>query len=132
MLKCPNLSQSRGKEEKLFRFIQDCFIKNQKAKNLEELNQNFQRWLLWYDFRKHRSLGITPKETRGRLIKEGKNAFNPLKKGIDLDIVFSVKDERKPNKYNIFHYQGKEYQLPLEKVVYPGKVELKIMPDNWI
>jgi len=31
--------QSRGKEEKLFRFIQNCFIKNQKAKNLEELNQ---------------------------------------------------------------------------------------------
>lgn len=124
--------QGRGKEEKLFRFIQDCFIKNEKVKTLDELNQDFERWLLWYDSRKHRSLGVAPQETRERLIKEGKNVFKPLKKGLDLETIFSVKDERKPNKYNIFSYQGKEYQLPLEKVVYPGKVELRILPDRRI
>lgn len=124
--------QGRGKIEKLFRFVQDCFIKNHKAKTLEELNQEFARWLLWYDKRSHRGLGIAPNLAREKLIKQGKNSFRSLKKGLDLDIILSVKDERRPNKYNIFSYQGKGYQLPLDKVIYPSKVELRIMPDNCI
>jgi hypothetical protein len=128
----PYHPQAKGKIEKLHRFIQDCFLRNQKAQTLEELNQSFKRWLNWYDSRNHRGLGIAPKIVREKLIREKKVAFRPLKKNLDLDTIFSVQDERKPNKYNIFSYQGKEYQLPLEKVVYPGKVELRIMPDNRI
>lgn len=128
----PYHPQAKGKIEKLNRFIQDCFLKNQKAKTLEELNQSFKRWLSWYDSRSHRGLGIAPKIVREKLIQEKKVAFQPLKKNVDLDRIFAIQDERKPNKYNIFSYQGKEYQLPLEKVIYPGKVELRIMPDNRI
>ena len=73
-----------------------------------------------------------PRSARVKLIAQQKVAFKPCKKGIDLDTVFSVRDERKPNKYNIFSYQGKIYQLPLDKVQYPGKVELRILPDNRI
>lgn len=128
----PYHPQAKGKIEKLNRFIQDCFLKNQKAKTLEELNLAFKRWLNWYDSRNHRGLGLAPKLVREKLIQEKKIAFKTPKKTLDLDTIFTVKDERKPNKYNIFSYQGKEYQLPLEKVVYPGKVELRIMPDNQI
>lgn len=128
----PHQPQGKGKVEKLFRFIQDCFIKNHKAESLKGLNRDFQKWLSWYDQRNHRTLGIAPKTARARLIKQKKVAFRPLDQKLDLDYIFSVQDERKPNKYNIFHYQGKEYQLPLDKVAYPGKVELRIMPDQRI
>lgn len=128
----PFYPQGKGKVEKLFRFIQDCFIKHHQAETLEELNQDFQRWLSWYDKRDHRGLGIAPQAVRERLIKQKKVAFRPLNRSLDLDYIFSVRDQRKPNKYNIFSYQGKEYQLPLDKVMYPGKVELRIMPDNRI
>jgi len=124
--------QARGKIEKLFRFIQDCFLRHHRATNLKELNQAFRKWLAWYDGRKHRGLGVAPRLTRERLIKEGKVAFRPVSKNLDLVNIFTVQDFRKPNKCNIFSYQGKEYQLPLDKVVYPGKVELRIMPDNRI
>lgn len=124
--------QGKGKVEKFIRFVQDCFLKNHRATTLEELNKDFQRWLKWYDQRGHRTLGEAPQLTREKLIKAKKVAFRPLSKGIDLDAVFTVKEERKPNKYNIFRYQGKEYQLPLEKVCCPGKVELRILPDNRI
>jgi len=124
--------QARGKIEKLFRFIQDCFLKHHRANNLKELNQAFRKWVAWYDSRKHRSLGVAPRLTREKLIKEGKVAFREVPKGLDLENIFTVQDFRKPNKCNIFSYQGKEYQLPLDKVIYPGKVELRIMPDNRI
>lgn len=128
----PYQPQAKGKVEKIIKFIEDCFIKHHKAETLEELNQGFKRWISWYDSRNHRALGLAPEVVRERLIRNKKVAFRSLKKGLDLDTIFSVKDQRKPNKYNIFHYQGKEYQLPLEKVVYPGNVELRIMPDNRI
>lgn len=128
----PYQPQAKGKVEKVIKFIEDCFIKHHKAKTLKELNQAFQRWISWYDTRNHKGLGQAPEIVREKLIREKKVAFSPLKKELDLDTVFSVKDQRKPNKYNIFHYQGKEYQLPLEKVIYPGKIELRIMPDNRI
>jgi len=124
--------QARGKIEKLFRFIQDCFLKHHRATNLKEFNLNFKKWVAWYDSRKHRSLGVAPRLTRERLIREGKVAFRKVPKGLDLKNIFTIQDFRKPNKCNIFSYRGKEYQLPLDKVIYPGKVELRIMPDNRI
>lgn len=128
----PFYPQGKGKIEKLNQFVQRCFIRNHKAKTLEELNRDFKRWLLWYDQRNHRTLGIAPRIAREKLIKTGKTAFKPLPESADLDTIFAVREERKPNKYNIFSYQGNEYQLPLEKVAYPGKVELRITPDNRI
>jgi hypothetical protein len=128
----PKRPQAKGKIEKLIEFVQNCFIKNHKAKTLEELNSAFKRWINWYDARNHRTLGLAPQIVRQRLIKQNKIAFRKSDPRLDLDTIFSVRDERKPNKYNIFHYQGREYQLPLDKVAYPGKVELRILPDNRI
>jgi len=128
----PFYPQSKGKIEKLFRFVQDCFIAHHSSKTLEQLNQQFERWLKWYDQKNHRGLGLAPQTVRSNLIQQGKSAFRPLSDNLDLDVIFSLKEERKPNKYNIFHYGGKEYQLPLDKILYPGKVELRIAPDNWI
>lgn len=124
--------QGKGKVEKFIKFVQECFIANHRAKTLAELNQDFKRWLAWYDRRGHRSLGEAPQSAREKLIKAGQTAFRPVPKELDLDTVFSVREERKPNKYNIFSYSGQQYQLPLEKVCYPGKVELRILPDQRI
>jgi len=128
----PFQPQGKGKVEKLLQFIQDCYLANHKAKNLIQLNQGLQRWVAWYDQRGHRGLGEPPKAVRQRLIASKKVAFRPVPKNKDLDTIFAVQEERKPNKYNIFSYQGKQYQLPQEKVCYPGKVELRILPDNSI
>ena len=49
----PYHPQAKGKIEKLNRFVQDCFLKNQKAKTLEELNKELKRWFKWYDTRNH-------------------------------------------------------------------------------
>ena len=133
LLTCaPFYPQAKGKIEKLFQFIQDCFVAHHTAKTLEELNSQLQRWISWYDSRRHKGLGIFPRQARDILIAQEKSAFKNLAPSADLDKIFSVRDFRKPNKYNIFHYQGKEYQLPLERALYPGKVELRIMPDNAI
>lgn len=123
---------AKGKLEKLIQFVQDCFIENHRAKTIDQLNQDFKRWLAWYDSRNHRTLGLAPKILRERIIKENKIAFRPLADGLDLDTIFAIKEERRPNKYNIFSYQGKEYQLSPDRVCYPGKVELRILPDNRI
>lgn len=128
----PYHPQSKGKVEKVFRFIQDCFLAHHTAANLDELNSQFQRWLLWYDQRNHRTLGTAPAMVRKKLIRQKLVAFKQLPKNLDLDNIFAVSEIRKPNKYNIFSYNGKQYQLPLEKVVYPGQVELRILPDNSI
>lgn len=128
----PYHPQGKGKVEKLIDYVQNCFLKNHRASNLKELNDEFKRWIRWYDKRNHRGLGEAPYIARERLIKQGKTAFKPLDDKLDLDIILSVKDQRKPNKCNVFHYKGKEYQLPLDKVMYPGKIELRIMPDNKI
>ncbi len=128
----PFYPQSKGKVEKIFRFIQNCFIKNHRAKTLEELNKDFKKWIAWYDERNHRTLGVAPKIAREKLISENKVAFRSLDVKLNLDSILSIKDERKPNKYNIFSYQGKECQLPLDKYIYPGKVELRVAPDNKI
>ncbi|MFZ2969887.1 MAG: hypothetical protein WA063_01950 [Minisyncoccia bacterium] len=128
----PFRPQGKGKVEKLIQFIQNCFIAHHTASSLEELNQQFKKWMRWYDLRNHRALGLSPSVVREKLIAENKNAFREIPKGMDLETVFSIKCERQPNKYNIFSYQGKNYQLPINKVSYPGKVELRIMPDNKI
>ncbi len=124
--------QSKGKVEKLIRFIEDCFLKNHRTDNLKQLNQALKNWISWYDIRNHRTLGIAPKTMRQKLIKENKIAFRPVPVSLDLDSIFALKDERKPNKCNIVSYQGKEYQLPQSKLIYPSKVELRITPDNRI
>ena len=128
----PFQPQAKGKIEKVIQFIENCFIRNHKAKNLNELNLAFKRWLVWYDQRNHRGLGLAPITVREKLIKEGQAAFRPIADNLNLDSVLAVKDERRLNKYNIFSYQGKEYQLSSENICYPGKVELRIMPDNKI
>lgn len=124
--------QSKGKVEKLIRFIEDCFLKNHGADNLKQLNRDFKNWISWYDIRNHRTLGIAPKTMREKLIRENKVAFRPVPLNLDLNSIFALKDERKPNKYNIVSYQGKEYQLPQSKLIYPSRVELRITPDNRI
>lgn len=124
--------QGKGKIEKFLRFAQECYLGNHKAKTLIQLNEGFRRWLAWYDQRGHRGLGESAKAARAKLVAQGKVAFRPVPKGVNLDSVFAVKEERKPNKYNIFSYHGNQYQLPLDKVQYPGKVELRILPDETI
>lgn len=43
--------KAKGKIEKLFRFIEGRFVKEQRyqVKSLDELNRNFQMWIKWYN-----------------------------------------------------------------------------------
>lgn len=59
----PYEPHGKGRIERFFRFMQDRFIKEHTAKNLEELNEQFEVWIKWYNT-KHviRTTSCVPKD----------------------------------------------------------------------
>lgn len=117
----------KGKVERLFRFIQDRFIPEMKAKNFKELNKEFWQWVNWYN-QKHinRMTGTEPKE---RFVPNG---FKPLSGKEDLDFIFSIREERKIDKYNSFSLNGKQYYLKSKEPFWGMRVTLALNPDHRI
>ena len=117
----------KGKVERLFRFIQDRFIPEMKAKNFKELNKEFGQWVNWYN-QKHinRMTGTEPKE---RFVPNG---FKPLSGKEDLDFIFSIREERKIDKYNSFSLNGKQYYLKSKEPFWGMRVTLALNPDHRI
>ena len=102
----PYEPQGKGRIERFFRFMQDRFIKEHTAKNLEELNKQFKIWVKWYNT-KHiiRTIECVPKD---RLNPQG---FKPVPKDLDLEKVFSYQYTRKVDKYNSFSFEGFDYVI---------------------
>lgn len=117
----------KGKVERLFRFIQDRFIPEMRARNFKELNKEFSKWVNWYN-QSHinRMTGMKPKE---RFVPNG---FKPLSGKEDLDLIFSIKEERKIDKYNSFSLNGKQYYLKSKEPLWGMKVSLALNPDHRI
>lgn len=117
----------KGKIERLFRFIQERFIPEIKAQNFEELNQEFRKWITWYNSEHiNRMTGLKPKE---RLQPSG---FKPLSGKTDLDYVFSLRIARKIDKYNSFSFNGKQYFLTCKEPLWKEKVVLALNPTHKI
>jgi putative transposase len=105
----PYEPQGKGRIERFFRFMQDRFIAEHKAKNLTELNSQFKIWIKWYNS-KHsiRTIGCVPKD---RFNTKG---FKPVPKDLNLEKVFSYHFSRKVDKYNSFSFEGNDYRIDPE------------------
>lgn len=117
----------KGKVERLFQFIQKRFLPEMRAESFEDLNQEFVTWVTWYNTRhRNRMTACTPKERMEPL------GFQPLSGKVDLDYVFSLREERKLDKYTSFSFHGTRYFLDC-KEMFPGdKVTLACNPDHKI
>jgi putative transposase len=102
----PYEPQGKGRIERFFRFMQDRFIKEHTAKNLEESNEQFQVWAKWYNT-KHiiRTIECVPKD------RFNPKEYKPISKDLDLEKVFSYQYTRKVDKYNSFSFEGFDYLI---------------------
>jgi len=109
----PYEPQGKGRIERFFRFMQDRFIVEHTAKNLNELNEQFKVWIKWYNS-KHiiRTINCVPKD---RLNPKG---FKPVPKDLNLEKVFSYQFSRKVDKYNSFSFEGNDYRIAPEKCLH--------------
>lgn len=120
----PYEPQSKGKIERLFRFIQERFIREHTAKTLGELNFEFAVWVKWYNS-KHRvrTTGQAPKE------RVTPKRWTPLLQEDDLDRIFCFKTSRKIDRRHEFSYDGQTYTLAKEPCVVACRVNLEITPE---
>jgi putative transposase len=100
----PYEPQGKGRIERFFRFMQDRFILEHTAKNLEELNEQFVIWIKWYNT-KHiiRTTKCVPKD------RFNPRKFKPVRKDLVKEKVFSYQYTRKVDKYNSFSFEGSNY-----------------------
>ena len=127
----PYEPQGKGRIERFFWFMQDRFIKEHTAKNLDELNRQFKVWIKWYNT-KHviRTINLVPKD---RFNPEG---FKPVPEDTNFEKVFSYHYTRKVNKYNSFSLFGYDYVIdPKNCKEWNGclaacEVELYVTPET--
>ena len=102
----PYQPQGKGRIERFFRFMQDRFIKEHTAKNLEEMNKQFKTWVKWYNT-KHiiRTIECVPKD------RFNPKKFKPISKDLNFEKVFSYQYTRKVDKYNSFSFEGTSYLI---------------------
>lgn len=128
----PYEPQGKGRLERFFRFVQDRFIPEHTATNLEELNRQFGFWVRWYNT-KHiiRTIDCVPKD------RLDTSSFKPVAEDLDLDRIFSYQHTRKVDKYNGFSFEGSQYIIDKESCKkVPGKclvayaLHLYVTPDT--
>lgn len=86
--------------------MQDRFIKEHTANNLEQLNDQFEIWIKWYNT-KHiiRTIKCVPKD------RFNPKKFKPVWKDLIQEKVFSYQFTRKVDKYNSFSFEGNSYVI---------------------
>lgn len=124
----PYQPQSKGKIERIFRFIQERFVTTlDPDMTLSDINSYFDWWSTNYNqTHKNRTTLCTPKE---RFNPEG---FTPLPAERNLDDIFCWKYTRKVDSCNSFSFEGKTYIIPKEKCMVAYKVDLHVIPNNQI
>jgi hypothetical protein len=95
-----NSPQAKGKIERLFGFLQDRLIKELKLRGIKDY-ENANRFLEeefwpWYN---------------SRYGREAESVYRELPEGINLDLIFTVRERRKVNKDNTIRFKGEDYQL---------------------
>jgi len=122
----PGNARAKGKIERLFRFIQERFISEHTANNLDELNSQLQKWISWYNnYHINRDSGCIP------LSRCTPSALRP-RDGINLDDIFYLKEEREVGKDNSFSLDGVTYTIPREHNMVAFKARLHIHPGKKI
>lgn len=120
----PYEPQAKGKIERLFRFIQERFLSEHTARNIDDLNFELAVWIKWYNSNHRiRTTGQIPKE------RVTPNGWTPLSGKDDLDRIFCYKLTRKVDRRHEFSYDGHTYQLPKEPCVVACQIDLEITPE---
>lgn len=108
----PYHPQSKGKVERLFRFIQRDFLweVRNEIEDLSDLNRRFRKWSKKYNQRNHSSL---KREHRKDLCpKDLYRLARPVPKEIDLGMVFADEEPRKVAKDATIVYGANRYKVP--------------------
>jgi len=103
----PYHPMTKGKVERLFRFIQRDFLAEvrDEVQSLPELNAAFDRWLNWYNQEhRHRALGNRPP---ARWYQSGEPAPQE-----DVLAALTLEYPRKAGRDGRISFEGRSYQLP--------------------
>lgn len=96
-----NSPQAKGRIEVTFRFLQDRLIKEMRLagiKTYDEANKFvMEKFLPWYN---------------GKYTHDAENAYMPVPKDKDLDLIFCIKRHRTVNKDNTINFKGQIIQIP--------------------
>ncbi|MCP4100435.1 MAG: transposase [Lentisphaerae bacterium] len=123
----PYKPQGRGKVERFFRTVRECFLRNLnqcEIQSLEQLNHLFSKWLnLEYHRNIHSALGTTPIETW--ISKSGNiKKMDPF---IELDKAFHHQIKRKVYTDSIVSVLGTAFQVP--SILIGKKVDVTYNPN---
>jgi putative transposase len=103
----PRRPEGKGRIERFFRTMQGRFIREHTARNLEELNRQFKKWVSWYN-NQHviRTIGVRPKD------RLQPSVIEPVPvSGEEFNKIFSYQYTRKVDKFNSFSFQGRQYLI---------------------
>lgn len=121
----PYHPQGKGKIERFFRFMQQRFIREHTATNLDELNQQFTHWIRWYNTRHiNRTTQSVPKD------RVKPSVWSPVPGKRRLDSAFCFKTTRKVDKCNSFSIEGQTYTIDTKHCMVAFTVTLEITPTE--
>lgn len=123
----PSHPQTKGKLERWFGVVKQMWLGDERLQvqkspdyTLTDLNADFNQWLQYYNYEKsHRSLPERGPPAK-IYFRPGKRISRPLQTLVNWDLWLNTTAERKVNKYNLIHYEGKEFSIP------PGYSGLKV------
>lgn len=122
----PYKPQGRGKIERFFRTVRQCFLQplaEDSIKSLEQLNHLFSAWLeTEYHREVHSSLGITPLDAW----LAGTDSIKHLDPHIDIDAAFLHELTRKVHNDSIISINGIAFEAP--SVLIGKKVHIRFDP----
>jgi putative transposase len=123
----PYDSPSRGKIERFFRTVRECFLIDAKVTTLSDLDQQFKIWLRdWYHPRKHHGIGeATPIDRYTRSIHDYPRSRVPED---TLEKLFMAKAQRKVNKDATLSFNKLIYETPAKYI--GTKVEIRFRQDR--
>lgn len=108
----PYRPQGRGKIERFFRTVRECFlpmVEPSEIKSLDQLNQLFRTWL---EMEYHRSVHSAIKQTPIEKWLSSTSTIKYLDKNVDLDRAFLHTLRRKVYKDSIVCLKGAAFEVP--------------------
>lgn len=121
----PYRPQAKGKIERVFQTIQNRFIREHTASNLEELNDQFSEWVEWYNHHwKHSGIDDFP------ISRRNPDVLRRIPSGINLDDVFCLKETRVVQKDNSISFKGTRLFISRKFHLVGCEAKVHFLPPN--